>query len=39
MSGHTVTTHVRRIYRKLEVNSRSQAVYEAANLGLLELGD
>jgi DNA-binding NarL/FixJ family response regulator len=39
VSGHTVTTHIRRIYRKLEVNSRSQAVYEAANLGLLDLGD
>jgi DNA-binding NarL/FixJ family response regulator len=39
ITGHTVTTHIRRIYRKLEVHSRSQAIYEAANLGLLELGD
>ncbi len=39
ISSHTVTTHVRHIYRKLEVSSRSQAVYEAANLGLLDLGD
>jgi DNA-binding NarL/FixJ family response regulator len=39
ISSHTVTTHVRHIYRKLEVSSRSQAVYEAASLGLLDLGD
>ena len=37
VSAHTVTTHVRHIYGKLEVGSRSQAVYEAANLGLLDL--
>jgi len=39
ISPHTVTTHVRHIYRKLEVGTRGQAVYEAASLGLLELGD
>ena len=37
ISEHTVTTHVRHIYRKLEVSSRSQAIYEAANLGLIDL--
>jgi DNA-binding NarL/FixJ family response regulator len=35
ISAHTVTTHVRRIYRKLEVDSRGAAVYEAVSRGLL----
>jgi DNA-binding NarL/FixJ family response regulator len=38
ISTHTVTTHARRIYRKLEVRSRSEAVFEALARGLLELG-
>jgi DNA-binding NarL/FixJ family response regulator len=33
----TVATHVQRAYRKLAVSSRSEAVYEAAQLGLLRL--
>lgn len=37
ISGRTVTTHVQHIYRKLEVSSRSQAVFEAVNLGLIDL--
>jgi len=36
ISTNTVKTHVFRIYRKLAVNSRSQAVYEATRLGLID---
>jgi DNA-binding NarL/FixJ family response regulator len=39
ISAHTVTTHVRHIYEKLEVSSRSSAVYEAVQLGLINLGE
>ncbi len=39
ISAHTVTTHVRNIYRKLEVGSRGAAVYEAVQMGLLKLRD
>lgn len=37
ISSHTVATHVKRIYKKLHVHSRSEAVYEASLLGLLDL--
>ena len=37
ISSRTVTTHVQHIYRKLEVTSRSEAVFEAVNLGLIDL--
>jgi len=37
MSVHTVTTHVKSIYRKLEVSSRGAAVFEAVQLGLIRL--
>lgn len=35
VSKNTVTTYVRRIYRKLQVGSKTEAVYEARKLGLL----
>jgi DNA-binding NarL/FixJ family response regulator len=35
ISSHTVVTHVKRIYRKLAVHSRGEAVYEASQMGLL----
>lgn len=35
VSRHTVLTYVRRIYAKLEVNSKTEAVYEARKQGLL----
>jgi LuxR family maltose regulon positive regulatory protein len=34
VSAHTVRTHVKAVYRKLAVNSRSEAVRRAAALGL-----
>lgn len=35
ISSHTVITHIKRVYSKLEVHSRGEAVYEAGQLGLL----
>ena len=36
VSQHTVQTYVRRIYSKLKVTSKAEAIYEARSQGLLE---
>jgi hypothetical protein len=35
LSVHTVNAHLKSVYRKLMVNSRAEAVYEARRAGLL----
>jgi DNA-binding NarL/FixJ family response regulator len=35
VSPHTVTTYARRVYRKLHVTSKTEALFEARKLGLL----
>jgi DNA-binding CsgD family transcriptional regulator len=35
ISPHTVVAHVKKVYRKLAVHSRGEAVYEASQMGLL----
>ena len=36
ISEHTVTTHIKKIYRKLNVHSRAEAIYEARRLALVD---
>ncbi len=36
MSVNTTTSHIKHIYRKLSVNSRGEAVFEAIQLGLIK---
>ncbi len=38
VSANTIGTHVKNIYRKLEVNSRAEALFEASSQGLLARG-
>jgi len=35
VSPHTITAHVKKIYQKLAVHSRGEAMYEAGKMGLL----
>ena len=35
ISPHTVHTHIKKIYTRLQVNSRSQAIYEAVQMKLI----
>jgi DNA-binding NarL/FixJ family response regulator len=37
LSAQTVGTYIKRIYRKLEVNSRSEAVFEASSRGIMDV--
>ena len=37
VTTHTVTSHVRHVYRKLDVHSRGAAVHEAISLGIIRL--
>jgi len=39
LSAHTVATYVRRVYGKLEVHSRGEAVYEAISSGLVKVDE
>jgi DNA-binding NarL/FixJ family response regulator len=37
ISAHTVTQHIKNMYRKLSVRSRGEAVYEAMQMGILSV--
>lgn len=37
LSMHTVTSHIQHIYRKLSVRSRGEAVFEAIQMGLVDI--
>ena len=36
ISAHTVSTHIRNIYGKLDTTNRAETIYEARNLGILK---
>lgn len=36
-SVSTIQTHIKRVYRKLQVNSKTEAIYEAIKMGLIDL--
>ena len=38
IAASTVLTHIKHIYAKLGVNSRAQAVFEAAQSGIIQMG-
>jgi DNA-binding NarL/FixJ family response regulator len=38
LSPHTIAAHVKSIYSKMAVNSRSEAVFEAVQSGLIDIG-
>ena len=38
VSSHTVPDYIKSLYRKLTVNSRSEAVYQGVPLGLIQIG-
>jgi DNA-binding NarL/FixJ family response regulator len=37
-SVHTITSHIKKIYKKLSVKSKNEAVFEAIQLGLINVG-
>jgi len=39
ISPHTVTTHIKKIYQKLAVHSRTEAVFEACQMGLIQMNE
>lgn len=39
ISYHTVADYIKNIYKKLSVKSKSQAIYEAAQAGLIQVND
>jgi DNA-binding NarL/FixJ family response regulator len=38
LSVHTVQTHIKRLYAKLSVHSKTEAIYEASRMGFLQGG-
>lgn len=39
ISTHTVSGHIKHIYRKLAVSTRGEAVFEAVNMGIIHIGE